>query len=100
MENYPENPCICGQRGKLNFRSAIVIGIKKSLIKRRRLQIGTSQVVRFGFVSIECYNQISQTIPISELTENHTKHLIPTGKSSNMLVAMIFLYDTIKNPTW
>jgi len=47
-------------------------------------------MIQLSIVRIKCNNQITQNITGCELSENHSRHLIPTVKSANMLIAMVF----------
>ena len=51
-------------------------------------------------MSVNNDNQIAQTITVGQLTENHTKQLIPAGKVSDILIARIFGNEFIEYPLW
>jgi hypothetical protein len=57
-------------------------------------------MINFVSVSVNNDNQIAQTITVGQLTENHTKQLVPAGKMPYILIAGIPGNKFIEYPLW
>jgi len=56
-------------------------------------------MIKLGPVGSDTDQQITQAFPTGQLAEHHAKHLVPASKVANPSIALITLYNAVKNPS-
>ena len=50
-------------------------------------------------VCLQAEHKVTHTISNGQLSEDHARHLIPTGEYSDFVIPEVFLYQTVKDTT-